>query len=126
MGNKKHIVNDLVIEQVREDLEKIIKRDSIPPEFRGIAGESLKKWVKVSDFIDTALLNHGYEKLTIPLTVRNKSIFLVFSLVKGKGWFYQGFRLGVKVGWGYKWEYNLDKDMPITRKRKTSEVRVKV
>ena len=83
----------------------------------------LREWSEVSEAIDTALLNHKFWVMTIPLTKRDYSIFLRFEYNKQRGrWVLASVDIGQRVGWGFKWEFMLDKMQLIRRDRETREV----
>ena len=90
---------------------------------KNLVGDILRKWDKVSEAIDTALLNHGYWVMTIPITRGDHSLFLKFEKNKlRKRWVLADVSIGERVGWGFRWEYLLDEDKLIRRDRETREV----
>ena len=101
----------LMYSRAREDWEKLLIR------------RVLRDWGEISEAIDTALLNHKYKVITIPLTKRDYSIFLRFEYDKQRGrWVLANADIGKRVGWGYKWEFMLDRMQLIRRDRETREV----
>ena len=113
--------------QVTEALRKIKKlsksRNKVA---RELAREVLMRWVKIAEFIDTALINHKFWIITIHISREDKAISLTYVKDKeSKEWVLKGIRYGPRVGWGFKWEYDLVKDKPIVRKTIKEEREVK-
>ena len=117
-GEKRMLSYGLLIGEIKDMLSELSKNGETE-KIRQIAKKALKKWDKISEFIDTALLSHGYHTVTIPLSQGRHSVFVRLSRQDKKGdWVLEKIWFGERVGWGYKWEYDLEKDTPIMRKRK--------
>ena len=112
------LVYSVQIDEIKSGLRHLYRKNR-NTHVKRIVEKALKKWKKVSEFLDTALLNHGFKIITIPLTHGSYSVFVRLSRQDKKGdWVLEKIWFGDRVGWGYKWEYDLEKDTPIMRKRK--------
>jgi len=71
----------------------------------------LKHWNEIEPLLETALVNHKYRILTVPIkrSENQPALFLKFSLKEKDLPRYEGFRID-KDRWPYRWEIHLDKE----------------
>ena len=113
------IVHELQVREVERKLRGLLRSRSFSEKeiVRGV----LKKWGRIADFIDTALINHGYWLLTIAISKGSKQLLIKFYRPRkrkgseGSEWVLKGIVITERIGWGYKWEYDLERDKPIVR-----------
>lgn len=129
MGRKKSIIKGRKgvgnPEALREAYERLEWLDNHVVEDweKELVSDILDNWDKISEAIDTALLNHGFRVMTMPITKGEYSVFLRFGYSKlRKRWVLTGAGIGQRVGWGFKWEFMLDRMQLIRRDRETKEV----
>ena len=114
-------IHALQIEEAREKIEELLRK--APRGDRPLVRLVLEKWDDIAEALDKALLNHGYWELTVPLSYRNRAVMVKFERSKKRGakdWRLVDVWVSGRVNWGYRWEYDLEKDRLISRKRITT------
>ena len=106
------MVHELQVAQVREALEELLNQVGPGEEYAVMVAEVLTNWSRIENFIDYALLNHGYPSLTIMLYKGGNAIFIKFMKDRFGEWSFEEVAFGKKVNWGYRWEYDLEKMEP--------------
>ena len=73
----------------------------------------LENWDSIAPKILEAILNHGFEKLTIPISCINVSknywIYLRFRLYDNGEWDLNNVIISERSGWAYKWMIIVDR-----------------
>ena len=68
----------------------------------------LQHWGDIEGHIETALLNHRFRKLTIPIVCKGLArgfwVFLRFTIYNNGEWDLDNVFVGPSVGWPYKWK----------------------
>jgi len=105
---RRYVAHQLQITQVREALEEL-DQAGLEEDYTLMITKMLTNWGQIADFIDYALLNHGYRTLTMMFYRGGKAVFVRFMKDRLGEWSFEGIALGQKVNWGYRWEYDLEK-----------------
>jgi len=115
------VVHKLQIEEARTALEGLLavaKGDE-----KRLVEAALEDWHRLAEAIDTALLNHGYWRLTLQAYSGDLAIFFKFEAseaAKGE-WQLKEVETGPRVWWGYRWEYDLDAGRLVEKKKRLEE-----
>jgi len=116
-------VYEVVVEEARRDLIEHARRlskalDKARGKERARFKETLtlirtvlKRWDEIEPLLETALVNHRYRILTVPIkrSENRPALFLKFSLEEKDLPRYEGLRIDVDR-WPYRWEIHLDKE----------------
>ena len=109
--SQKAIIHELQVEAARQRLRSMARRGE--GRCREMARLALAAWPSIAEALDTALLNHGYWKMTFQIYAGDTAIQLRYEeqlLPDGKrgDWKLKKVVCGPRVGWGLAWEYNLE------------------
>ncbi len=83
-----------------------------------VVDKALADWGRLASSLETALIWHGYRKLTFQIRLRRKAVWLRFVRDPDTGWIFKGADAGEVIGWGFRWEYDLEKHVLIERKKR--------
>lgn len=106
---RKYVVHQLQVAQVREALEELLGQEGLGEDYTLMITKMLTNWGRIADFMDYALLNHGFKILTIMFYRGGKAVFVRFMRDLHGEWSFEGVTLGKRVNWGYRWEFDLEK-----------------
>jgi hypothetical protein len=117
------IIHEFKVEEARQELLRLLKK--APKPYEKLIRETLEKWDRVGEHLDTALTNHVFHTMTFQVFKGNLALFVRFRREKinknESDWFLDRVSYGERVRWGFKWEYDLEKDLPLMHKRKVEE-----